>query len=776
MRRSMLEKTMAHKRPTITLCLTLTCLANGTAVASEDDTTTPEIVVTGTVSKTTTHLTSMVPVDVFSADRLSDTGFTDIARALETTEPELNFPRPVSQPTVSSTRPIFLNGLYPDETLVLVNGKRWHTSAVLDTNLGLGRGTASADLNTIPLSAIDHIEVLRDGASAQYGSDAIAGVVNIILKSNPSGGAGIVQAGVTERGDGANALIAANHGFRIGEGFLFLDAEGYGQESTDRAAIDQRYNAMTWHFGNPAAASYNLAANAAFPLQGLGQIYGDLLVSRKDSMDKPAYEAPGISPLYPFGFAPNSTLILWDVNATVGARGDLPCAFTYDLSNTYGRSSADFYASNTANASLGAASPTVFYSGTPIYHQDVTDLTFNRALPEFAAGGNLTAGAQFRDEHYQIVRGDPDSYVGAGAATLPGFNPRIPVDNSRTAAAGYVDLELSPLQWLTLGGAGRFDHYNDFGGAPTFKFSTRMEATHWLAFRGSAGTGFRAPSMQQDYYNTVSTTATGANKALVNVGTFQVNDPVSEGLGATPLQAEKSHSYSFGTVITPDPSLSVTGGLYRIVVAHRIALTDSQSGPAVTAALAAAGVSNVAQVAFFTNGISTRTTGGYVTVSYKGEVDATPYDLSLAYDRHHTEVVNLERDPVVPSLTLLGQHSQILLTDAQPADKLTAALKLFHGPFSGTLDVTRYGGYTDEPVIYPQYFNPKTLVDLAVSAQPFEGGTLTFGVLNAGDVFPDKAKYVNTAYATFGNAFVYGVVGPTGTDGRSYYLRMSMKF
>jgi iron complex outermembrane receptor protein len=302
-----------------------------------------------------------------------------------------------------------------------------------------------------------------------------------------------------------------------------------------------------------------------------------------------------------------------------------------------------------------------------------------------------------------------------------------------------------------------------------------MEATHWLAFRGSLGTGFRAPSMQQDYYNTVSTTATGANKALVNVGTFQVDDPVSETLGATPLQAEKSHNYSFGTVITPDPSLSVNGGLYRIVVAHRIALTDSQSGPAVTAALAAAGVSNVAQVAFFTNGISTRTTGGYVTVSYKGEVDATPYNLSLAYDRHHTEVVNLERDPVVPSLTLLGQHSQLLLTDSQPADKLTAALKLFHGPFSGTIDVTRYGGYTDEPIIYPQYFNPKTLVDLSVSAQPFQGGTLTFGVLNVGDVFPDKAKYVDTAYATFGNAFVYGVVNPNGTDGRSYYLRMSVK-
>jgi iron complex outermembrane receptor protein len=767
---------MARKLSLLTIGITTACVASGLSAASENDTAEQEVVVTGTVSKTTTNLTSMAPVDSFSADRLYDTGFTDIARALETAEPELNFPRPVAQPTVSSTRPIFLNGLYPDEALVLVNGKRWHTSAVLDTNLGLGRGTASADLSTIPLSAIDHIEVLRDGASAQYGSDAIAGVINIILKSSASDGIASVQAGATERGDGANGLIAVNHGLRLGaDGFLSLTAEVNGQESTDRSAIDQRYGIHTWHFGDPSIASYNLAANAAYPFSQIGELYGDVLVSRKDGADQPAYEIPGVSPLYPSGFLPKTTLILWDVNATLGLRGNLVEGFSYDLSNTYGRSSAAFYASNTANASLGAASPTVFYSGTPIYAQDITDLTFSRPLP-IAAGGNLVAGAQMRYEHYQIRRGDPDSYAGSGAATLPGFNPRIPVDNSRTAAAGYVDLEISPLTWLVLGGAGRFDHYNDFGSASTYKFSTRITATRWLAFRGTAGTGFRAPSMQQEYYNTVSTTATGANKALVNVGTFQVDDPVAESLGATPLQAEKSHSYSFGVVLTPDPGLSVTGGLYRIDVDHRIALTDSQSGAAVTAALIAAGVTNVAQVAFFTNGISTRTEGGYATLSYKDQFnDATPYLLSIAYDRHHTDATSLETDPVVPSLTLLGLHSQTLLTQSQPNDKLTAAFTLFHGPFSGTADLTRYGGYTDLPISLPQYFGAKTLVDLSASAKVSEAATLTAGVLNVGDVFPDKANYVQSAYATFGNAFVYGVVAPNGTDGRAYYLRLTVR-
>jgi iron complex outermembrane recepter protein len=768
---------MARKNFFITIGITTACVASGMSAASDNDTAEPEVVVTGTVSKTTTNLTSMAPVDTFSAERLYDTGFTDIARSLETTEPELNFPRPVAQPTVSSTRPVFLNGLYPDETLVLVNGKRWHTSAVLDTNLGLGRGTASADLSTIPLSAIDHIEVLRDGASAQYGSDAIAGVINIILKSNSTDGIASVQAGATERGDGANGLTAVNRGFRLGAGgFLSLTAEANGQEPTNRAAIDQRYSEITWHFGDPALASYNLAANAAYPVTPIAEVYGDVLVSRKDGRDEPAFEAPGTSPLYPLGFLPKTTLILWDVNATLGIRGDLVDAFSYDLSNTYGRSSAAYYVNDTANVSLGAASPTDFYSGTPSYAQDVTDLIFSRPL-SIASGGNLLAGAQVRYEHYQIYLGDPDSYAGAGAATLPGFNPRIPVDNSRTAAAGYLDLELSPLKWLTLGGAGRFDHYSDFDSATTYKFSARMTATRWLAFRGSVGTGFRAPSMQQEYFNTVSTTATGANKALVNVGTFQVDDPVSEALGASPLQAEKSHNYAFGIVLTPDPRLAVTGGLYRIDVDHRIALTDSQSGAAVTAALAAAGVTNVAQVAFFTNGISTQTTGGYATLSFKDQFyDATPYLLSIAYDRHHTNVTSLETDPVVPSLTLLGLHSQLLLTQAQPDDKLTAAFTLFHGPFSGTADVTRYGRYTDEPIIYPQIFAPKTLIDLSASAKLSEAATLTAGVLNVGDVFPDKAQFVQTAYATFGNSFVYGDVSPNGTDGRAYYLRLTARF
>jgi iron complex outermembrane receptor protein len=769
---------MIRKRVLMTACMATACMAHAGATAAEEPAQASEIVVTGTRDATTTETTSTAPLDVITANRLAQTGLVDLARGLEATEPEINIARAVGQPTAASTRALTLNGLYPDELLMLVDGKRYHASSVLNTNEGLGRGSAPYDLNTIPVEAIDHIEVLRDGGSAQYGSDAIAGVVNIILKSNASGGTAVGQAGVTGRGDGANGDVAVNDGFKIGDrGFLSVTGEANVQGYTDRADTDQRYGRGTFRLGDPESRGLNLALNGGFGGLPFGEVYGDLLASYRTSTDTPLYEPPGYSPLYPLGFRPDDTVDLWDVQGTVGMRGPLADGFKYDLSNTYGRSSAAFYSDNSANAALGAASPTSFSAGGPIYDQDVTDLTFTRPLPELLAGGNLAVGGQVRYEHYQIIDGDPASIASAGAATLPGFSPRLAVDNGRTAEAGFLDLELKPARWLTLDGAGRYDHYSDFGGAFTYKVSARAEATAWLAFRGALGTGFRAPSMQQEDYNTVSTTATGVNKALVNVGTFQVDDPVSRALGATPLKAETSRNYSAAAVLTPIDRLSMTAGVFMIDVDNRIVLSDNQSGAAVNAALATAGITNVQQVAFFTNGISTRTTGANVTAAYSGDIGVdTHYRASIAYDHNWTKVTHLAADAAVPSLTLLTAHSRLLLTDAQPADKLVADFTLSHGPVTASLDVTRYGGYTDIPIAPVQTFSANTIVDLSVSYEILPRTTATVGVLNLFNVYPDKLTDIQAAYGTYGNALIYGVESPDGTDGMSFYVRMTRRF
>jgi iron complex outermembrane receptor protein len=737
-----------------------------------------EIIVTGTRAAGRTALTSAVPVDTIDAERLEETGYADLGRALEFAEPSVNFPRAETTPSSANTRPITLRGLSPDEVLVLVDGKRWHTSAVINTNFAVGRGSAPFDLSTIPISAIDHIEILRDGAAAQYGSDAIAGVINIILKSNDSGGFVQTQAGITQVGDGQNIDGAFNRGYALPEGgHITVSGEVGYQENTNRAAVDQRFGRVTYSIGAPEQIDTNLAVTAAYPLPDIaGELYSDLLVSRKDSSSAVTFGVPGTSPLYPGGFRPEVNPLLWDVGDTVGLRGALTDTINYDLSNSFGYSSADFTVRDTANASLGLASPTSFDGGSATYLQDVTNLTFNRPLPELLAGGNLAVGAEYRYDQYQLGSGEPSSFTGSGALGFPGFNPRIPVDNARNAGAGFVDLELKPVSWLSVGGAGRYDRYSDFGGAPTWKVTARAEATSWLAFRGSASTGFRAPSLQQEFYSSITTVANGANKSLVNVGTFQVDDPIARALGAQPLKPEKSRDETLGLVLTPLRRFSITADLFRTDIDDRIALSDAMSGNAVTAALAGAGITNVQQVAYFTNALNTRTQGYDITATYAGDIDEdTQYNLSLGYDRSPTSIRSLAQNAVLPQLALIGVHARTLLTEAQPRDKLSGQVSLDHGPYTGVLNVTRYGKYVDAPILDPQTFSAKTIVDLTGSARVSDRVTLGFGILNVGDVYPDKLQELAFAFKSFGNSFVYGEESPWGVDGRAFFARLRVR-
>lgn len=739
------------------------------------------VVVTGTRAPDRTALRSSSPVDVITAEALAATGYADLGRALAFSEPSVNYPRAQTTPSAANTRAITLRGLSPDEVLVLVNGKRWHTSAVINVNFAVGRGSAPFDLSTIPVLAIDHIEVLRDSATAQYGSDAIAGVINIILKSNAGGGLAQLQGGLTERGDGGNADAAFSKGFDLGGGArLTLSGEGSYQDSTNRAAVDGRYGRTTFRIGDPRSVSGDIAASAMLPLPGaFGQLYDDLLLSRKDSSNAGAFVVPGTSPLYPAGFLPLINPLLWDVGNTLGLRSRLPWDWRMDVSNTFGYSDAQFRVNDSANASLGSASPTAFNAGSAAYLQDVSNVTFSRALPRWLSGGHVALGAEARYESYSLSAGDAASTAGAGSAGFPGFNPRIPVDNSRSAGAAFLDLEWQPLHWLTLGGAGRYDHYSDFGGAPTWKASFRAEAAPWLALRGSASTGFRAPSLQQEHYSSITTVANGgASKTLVNVGTFQVSDPVAQALGATPLQAEKSRDYSLGLVLTPLRRLSFSADWFRADIDRRIALSDALSGAAVSAALKGAGITNVQQVAFFTNALNTRTQGYDLAGKFRGDLgDAADYAVSLAYERSPTVVRSRAGNAALPGLTLNGTHSTLLLTAAQPVDKLTSGFSLHAGPYSAFLDVTRFGRYTDAPILDPQTFGAKTVVDLSLAATLSRGLSLTVGVLNVGDVYPTPLAETGPSfpsYKTFGGSYVYGEESPWGTQGRAYYARLAL--
>lgn len=741
---------------------------------SAAETTADTIIVTGTRSAGKTALLSSVPVDIISQQRLKDSGYTDLARALEFTAPSLNFPRAHTTPSAANTRAITLKGLSPDEVLVLINGKRWNPSAVINTNFAIGRGTVPYDLSVIPLLAVERVEVLRDGAAAQYGSDAIAGVINIILKKNADGGLVQLGSGITEQGDGAYGDFAVNKGFSVADGYVNVSANILKQESTNRAAVDQRYNRVTYQIGDPDVLNVNAVINAAFPVFNDAELYTTGLLSRKDSTNVAGFRAPGTSPLFPNGFGPEVNPVLWNGGLTLGLRGLLMDDIKYDVSNTFGMSRAEFDI-KTANISLGAKSPSKFDAGSVNYYQNTFNASLTKPLPTLLAGGNISAGAEYRYEDYRIDRGEFSSYTGSGSAGFPGFNPRIPVDNHRDAKGVYVDTELKPVSWLTLGAAGRYDDYSDFGDATTGKFSARVQANKWLSLRGSLGTGFRAPSLQQQYYSSITSVANGVNKEIVNVGTYQVGDAVAAALGALPLKAEKSKSGNIGIVLTPSPKLSITADWYRTDIDERIALSDALSGTAVSTALLGAGIKDVQQAAFFTNALDTRTQGYEVSLRHNGKLnEQTQYGVSLGYAHMPTKIRSIATNSKLNTLPLLSEHSLLLLTSAQPENKLTSQFKLSLSNYDLVLDVTRFGSYVDAPIKDAQQFGAEYIADLALSAHLGQRLKLTAGVLNLTDNYPDQLAQQEVAFKSFGGSFKYGEESPFGIAGRSFYLSLSV--
>lgn len=756
----------------------LLAVAASVSIASPAKAAEPEtldrVIVTGGHASGRTDLTASAPVTVLTAEQLEGTGYADLGRALEALEPTVNFPRAATTASSANTRAITLRGMSPDQTLVLVNGKRWHASAVLNFNNAVGRGTAPYDVATIPVIAIARVEILRDGAAAQYGSDAIAGVVNIILRSTREGGEARWGAGVTDRGDGFNSDLAAIAGFALpGDGHLTFSGQATFQQATNRAGTDFQLTPprKTFEVGDPRSDGYAFAVDGAASMTPQAEVYGTALVARRNSTSAAQFRNRGTSPLYPGGFVPHVRVVIDDDNLIAGVRGDLRPGLRYDLSNTFGYSRARFTAQDTAVAALGAASPTRFDGGALASGQDMTNLTLTKDLESLLAGGSVAVGVEHRYESYRIGRGEPASYSVGGAQGFPGLNPRIDVDNGRTAWSAFVDAEAKANRWLSLSLAGRYDHYSDFGDAFTVKASGRAELATGAAVRASAGTGFRAPSLQQEYFSSV--TSNSSNGALVNVGTFQVRDPVARSLGASDLEAERSRNYSIGTVLTPLRQLALTADVYKIDVDHRIVLSDQLSGSAVNGVLAAAGIPNVQQAQFFTNGADSTTRGYELTANYRDSVgDATRVETTLGYGRFATRLRRVASNPVLPSLPLFGQRPLLLLSKGQPVSKLVATLSVARGPDTALINVTHFGRYSGQPATLVQTFSAKTVTDLSLRHAFTRSVDLTAGVLNVDDVHPDQL----TDPAAVSTGLIYGEESPFGVDGRAWYARLRVRF
>ncbi len=807
-----------------------------------------QIVVIGTRRRDRTVADSPVPIDVIGADAMLSDGFTETNLVLANLLPSFNFPQPSITDGTDSIRPATLRGLGPDQTLVLVNGKRRHTSALLNLNGSVGRGSSAVDLNAIPVSAIQRIEVLRDGAAAQYGSDAIAGVINIVLKDSPEGGSlsatygqfvttldGVPDiAGVAldenglpmldERGnivliptgknrkahDGETITVRGDLGLPIGsDGFFHIAGEWRDRNPTNRAGFDPRpqfpdlsdpreitFNRLNHRFGNSDLRDINVFYNAGVPITDAFEFYsfGSLSDRRSESAGfyRRAKDSRNVPEIHPDGFLPMILINVNDWSAAGGIRGEAG-GWNLDTSAVWGVDEVNFGVTNSVNTSLGPLSPTEFDAGALRFRQ----LTWNADLqrefdvPGLASPLSVALGGEYRDERYQVIAGEPASYIkgpfpgAAGSQVFPGFQPSNEVTGDRHSWAFYTELDADVTNAWNISVAGRFEDYSDFGSTVNGKFATRYQLLPELAVRGSVSSGFRAPSLSQRFFTSTATVFIGG--VPFEVGTFPVESPVAEALGARPLKPEKSLNLSAGLVADPTPELNITLDYYRITIDKRIVLTENLPPSIVVPILEAAGISGVQRARFFINGIDTRTQGIDLVATWKRDLDRWGrIDFTAGFNYNTTKITRFRAAPgplAAVDLTgedLFSRREQLRFEKGQPKTKLNLTLNWFWRALKVTLRTNRYGKVLDpgSREVFDEQLSAKWVTDISVAYDFTDWFTLEAGANNVFDTYPDVSPTGRRPdggfFSVFNQIFPYSNFSPFGFNGRFIYARGSL--
>lgn len=792
------------------------------------------VVVTGTRVADRTVLDTAVAVDVISSEALEQGGVTEVNQALAVALPSFNFPRPALNDGTDTVRPAALRGLSPDQTLVLVNSKRRHSASLVNVNGSIGRGASAVDMNTIPTSAISAVEVLRDGASAQYGSDAIAGVINVRLREAADGGGASVSYGMRmseytvpvtppvaglpitvgptisrDVEDGQVLTLSAWKGLSLGtDGFLTVVGEVKMQERSERDGYDtrqnyplvgtafdpreatyDRFNAWT---GEPELDQYTLFANAGYDLSNGVELYGWGSYQHRDSLSagffRRALDARNVIEIYPDGFLPKINPVVQDASLAGGARFQL-ADWDMDASLVYGSNKMEFTIRDTLNRSLGPASKTTFDAGGFQYQQVVANLSGVKQYEVgLASPLNVAAGIEARQEFYEIFAGEPDSYrnggvllggapTASGAQVFPGFRPANAVDTDRTAVGVFVDLEANVTDQLLLSGALRGESYSDFGETATGKIAARYDFTDQFGLRASIQNGFRAPSLQQQYFATTSTNFIGG--IPFDVTTFPVSDPIAIALGAQPLEAEESLNYSLGGVFQMG-DFSVTIDAYRIDVDNRIVLSENLIAQNVRDYLQAQGFIGAGGGRFFINGVDTETQGVDLVANYSfPETDIGQFDVTFGLNLSETDVTAVPEIPVLstlppPAPVLFGRANTLTFEQGTPADKETLSVDWSFGQFGATLRAISYGEVIqpDNNPALDHQLGRKTVLDLEGRWNPTDTLTLSVGADNIFDEYPDAFPFVlnSTGNTPFSN------YSPFGYSGRFVYAKAALDF
>ncbi len=812
----------------VALALSLTATSVLAQDAVSEGETLDTIQVLGSRAKNRTAAETAAPVDIIRSEQLEQTGAQELGQLLQMLEPSFNFSRTTISDGTDILRPATLRALGPDQVLVLINGKRRHQQALVNVQQTIARGSAGTDINAIPITAIDRIEVLRDGAAAQYGSDAIAGVINIVLKKQTKETQVFFEAGQTREGDGDVLHGGLNHGFALGDdGFLNLSVEYRDREETNRAGPDTLRVSpprVTQRIGDADATDAYLWINGGYGI-GAGELYWFGGLSRREGDSSGFFRSAGdgrtVPALYPNGFLPNIITTVDDQSLAVGYRAPFNDNWDWDLSVNHGRSKFGFHERNSVNVSW-------WYEplGTGIYGQSPTSadtgtLKFEQTTVNFDVRGSieignseplsLATGLEYRREDYIIEAGDPVSYTygrtnnpaivilnqnggfaAPGIQGFPGFSPNEAVDEGRSNYAAYLDAETRFGGKFLVGGAVRFEDYSDFGNTTTGKLSLRYDFTDAFALRGTFSTGFRAPGVQQLFYSQRSTNIDPTTGLLADTLTARQDSAVTRAFGIDPLKEEESKSASLGFSYRPNDNFSFTVDVFRIDIDDRIIFssniapetigTDSlpcngtNSNCPIRAILAPFGV---AQAQFFTNAIDTRTTGLDIVGEFSTEAVGGTLDLTALLHWNKTEVKARRSQSPILSPTQLFDDSQVtLIEEGQPGTHHVFQAVWARGKFDWTLRANYYGEVAGEGFTpgFKQTWDGATLFDAAIGFDITDKLRVQIGGNNIFDTYPDKWDPVN-AFPFPQLGFTYGwETLPFGINGAYYYGKVSYRF
>ena len=690
-----------------------------------------DIVVVGTRRPGRVKTDTPVPVDVINIAQASlPTGRMDLTSLLNYAAPSLNYNKQSGSDGADHVDLATLRGLGPDQTLVLINGKRRHQTAFVSVFGTRGRGNSGTDLNTIPVSAIDHVEILRDGASAQYGSDAIAGVINIVLKKNVKEFSGDIGYGgysdkkfnpsfkkefrqyeTGDKFDGATFTFNGNYGVPLGkkDGFLNFSVSYLSQGKTFRQVLDTanlltNNNALPINIYRRANGDGSVKAGGGFfnmevPLSnGTTSVYSfggynysssdAFAFTRNFSAKKDRFPTTSNGNLIfvddimhttPDGetyYDPHIQTHVSDGSFAVGIKGRTHTSWIWDLSNNTGRNDFHFYGDKTFNASIGP-SQTNFDDGGFSFLQNTTDLNFSRELAGIGQGFNFAAGAEYRLEQYKLYQGEEtsnsnyDNNKATGAQGFPGYQRSDEVIANRSNLGAYVDAELDVTKSFLLTGAIRAENYSDFGFTSNYKMSTRLKVTNNFNLRGSISTGFRAPSLQQINFSSTFTTVQGGLVAEVKIAPN--DNAITKAAGIPDLKQEKSFNAGAGFTYNPVNNFNISIDGYLVKVKDRVVLSGQFDGSDATldpALIDALSVLNASLAQFFANAVNTTNKGVDIVLEYKKVTDNNSFRATLA---GNIQKMTIDKINVPAKLNDTESHRLTFLSEREKAFILASA-------------------------------------------------------------------------------------------------------